>query len=107
LSLGLLQPLTSRFYVPARFGRVRLWEECAMKRHTGTFTAQDKTGKIHTVHEYTDFIDAGTLDDPSATIPGLKQLRTSDGQVLNYKQKGVYEIVATGIILKSNDPKAP
>ena len=78
-----------------------------MERQTGTFTAQDQTGKIHTIYEYTDVMDVGTLDNPSATMPGMRRLRTSDGQVVNYKQKGVYEIVATGVILKSNDPKAP
>jgi hypothetical protein len=78
-----------------------------MKRRTGTFTATGDDGRIYTIHVYTDFSDAGHHGDPSATIPGIKELQTSEGSPVNYKEKGVYQLVATGVILRCIAPSAP
>lgn len=39
--------------------------------------------------------------------PLKADLRTTHGLAVNWKSKGVYEIVSTGVKLKSNDPAAP
>jgi hypothetical protein len=73
-----------------------------MKRHTGIFTARGDDSCRYTIYEYTEFIDAGSQDDPYAEITGLKELRTSDGMPVNFIEAGIYKIVATGVILRAN-----
>lgn len=77
-----------------------------MQRHTGHFTAHDDAGKAHTIHIYTDFIDASTMDG-SAEIEGMKAFRTGDDLHVNRLEKGHYEIVGTRMRLRSSAPDAP
>ena len=79
-----------------------------MKRRTGSFTAQGDDHKIYTIYEFTDFEDIRTHDDyATVKIPGSRELRTSDGTPVNYKEKGVYQIVSNGMILRSDALDAP
>jgi putative component of toxin-antitoxin plasmid stabilization module len=78
-----------------------------MKRQTGRFTASGDDGRQYTVYIYTDVIDAGTFGDPNAVVEGLKELRTSDGMAVNHRQKGEYQVVQTGVVLRSSSPDAP
>ena len=78
-----------------------------MKRLTGTFMARGDDHRVYTIYEYTDFVDAGNHDDPSAEIPGLKELQTSNGAPINYKEKGVYQIMSTGVVLRTDASKRP
>ena len=78
-----------------------------MKRRTGTFMVDGNDGRSYTIYIYTDFINAGTLDDPRAEIEGLKELRTSDGKAVNRLSKGEYQVVQTGVILRSSESDAP
>ena len=71
-----------------------------MERKTNEFTAISDDGQEYTIYEYTDVIDAGNLSDPNATIRGAKRLCTSEGEDVNFKGEGVYEIVTSGIILR-------
>jgi hypothetical protein len=82
---------------------MRFAEGGAMKRQTGMFTARGSDNRSYTVYEYTDFLQAHLLDDPTAKIPGLKELRTADGAPVNFIEPGVYKIVANGVILRSNN----
>lgn len=75
--------------------------------HKYSFSAQDDTGKAYILHVYVDILDAGTFDNPTATIEGLKSLQTSDGEPVNRLEKGRYEIVRTGQQLNSSEPDAP
>jgi len=43
-----------------------------------------------------DIIDAGTMDDPHATIEGLRSIRTAAGDCVNRIAKGSYQIVTHG-----------
>ncbi len=76
-------------------------------KHTRSFDAIDEDGNAHTLHCYQEMIDAGTFDNPNATIPGLMEIETDDGRKVNHKGKGEYEIVQTGQILRTSDPDAP
>ena len=40
-----------------------------------------------------DFLDAGSFDNPNATIPGLKTVRTADGYSCNVKGDDTFEVV--------------
>jgi len=70
-----------------------------MERKTNEFTARSEDGQEYIIYEYTNVIDAPNLNDPSAAIRGLKRLCTSEGEDVNFKSEGVYEIVFSGLIL--------
>ena len=71
-----------------------------MERKTNEFTARSNYGQEYTIYEYTKIIDAGHLSDPNATIKGTKRLCTSNGEDINFKGEGIYEIVTSGVILR-------
>jgi hypothetical protein len=77
-----------------------------MKKHTGSFMAYTDGGQPVRLHIYTDFVDVATGANPNAVIPGLKELVTGDGLAVNRLDKGKYEVVATGMVLTSDDPGA-
>jgi len=78
-----------------------------MIRQSGKFSAVGDDGHEYIVLIYTDIIDVGHLVDPTATIKGLKSLQTVDGMAVNRREKGEYEIVETGVILRSSAADAP
>jgi hypothetical protein len=74
-----------------------------MNRQTGSFLAFHKDKRSETLFEYTDFKDVGSQGNPNARIVVLsKHLRTSDGKFVQWRAKGVYEILDTGEILTSD-----
>lgn len=73
-----------------------------MKRLTDTFRARGDDGRDYTIRVYTEFKSAG-----SEMLAGLKELRTAEGDYsVNYLEKGVYQIVATRVVLRSDAPNA-
>ena len=68
-----------------------------MRKKIGQFKVQADDGQIFTLYEYQALIDIGTKADPSATLPGLKELVTSDGMRVSYELDGAYEIVSLGL----------
>lgn len=78
-----------------------------MEKHTATFQAQSNNGHEYTIFEFTNLVDAGTMGDPNAVIPGLKRFCTADGDSVNRTDKGKYMIVDSGMELFSDDPDAP
>jgi len=50
--------------------------------------------------------DVGHILDPDAEIEGMTEIRTESGQNVRVIAKGQYEIVQTGEVLTSDDPKA-
>ena len=77
-------------------------------KHIGTFTACDAEGKEYTVFVYQDFIISRGLSGTSRT-PGMKSMRTDDGEAVNFIEKGKYEVLTVfGMIpITSDDPNAP
>lgn len=69
-------------------------------RKTGQFVAVADDGRTFTIEEFTNFIDAGSMENPIAEIEGLKGLRTSDGMHVNVLGDGEYKIVETGLKLR-------
>lgn len=73
----------------------------------GSFTAYDDSGNSYVLEIYADVIDAGTMDDPNAEHFGVHKILTADGSHVNRVSKGSYQIVSSGLNLKSDDPSAP
>ena len=71
------------------------------------FTSTAEDGSEHVLYVYQDFRDAGTRSEPSAQVPGLKRIATADGLSVNRLGKGEYEVVQSGVILRSRDSDAP
>lgn len=79
-----------------------------MEKLTQQFMARDEeSGESVELFVYTDILDAGGMDDPGATIPGLKHIRTADGLKVNRLGQGKYQVVVTQQVLVSDDPDAP
>lgn len=80
----------------------------ASQKHTkqiGTFTARSADGDEYTINVFQDFIVAATRGG-SQDVPGIKSLRTDNGQHVNWIEKGKYELVDSGLELLSDDPNA-
>ena len=79
----------------------------SMRRKMGQFIATDEKGRRYTILIYTNVIKAGTLENPSMEVEGKEELTTFEGMAVNRLEKGKYQIVQTGIIVKSDSPNAP
>ena len=78
-----------------------------MRRKIGQFIATDEKGRRYTILIYTNIIKAGTFEDPSMEVEGIKELKTFEGMAVNRLEKGKYQIVQSGIIVRSDSPDAP
>jgi hypothetical protein len=78
-----------------------------MEEASYQFTAVDDAGIPYRLVVYEERVSVATRADPSAVAPGLKRIVTEDGQSVNGLKKGEYQIVTTGVILRSSDPDAP
>ena len=70
-----------------------------MTKETRRFKAKADDGRIFTIIEYQDFPDAGTIDDRRPTVSGVRRFLTSDGERVDYKPDGTFQIVSSGLIL--------
>ena len=77
------------------------------RRISGTFQARSDDDREHTVLIVTEYLRGGTYDDPHAVVEGPKVLRTADGARVRRLDKGVYQLVDTGEILRSAAPDGP
>jgi hypothetical protein len=76
-------------------------------RHKSSFIAIDETGTRHRLDVFVDIVDTGTLNDPNSDMEGLTRIQTPDGGPVNRLEKGRYQVVASGLIVRSDDPAAP
>jgi len=67
--------------------------------HQASFQARGDDGRKYIVHIYTD------PDDPAS--PPTLILRTTGDLEVRRLEKGAYEIVLTGTVLRSDNPSAP
>jgi hypothetical protein len=76
-------------------------------RRVGQFNARDADGKEYSVHVFQEEIECRSRDRVE-WIAGLRSMKTSTGDHVNFKAKGSYELVGlTTIPLTSDDPNAP
>ena len=78
-----------------------------MKRKIGQFIGTDENGRRYTILIYTNVIKAGTFENPSMEVEGIKELKTFEGMAVNRLEKGKYQITQSGIIVQSDSPNAP
>jgi hypothetical protein len=78
-----------------------------MRRMIGQFIATDENGRRYTILIFTNFIKAGTFENPSMEVEGMEELKTFEGMAVNRLEKGKYQIAQTGIIIQSDSPDAP
>ena len=69
------------------------------KIKTGEFKARTVDGKTVIIYEFTEYLDAGTFENPNKKIEGLKSYCTFDGNHVNSLSENKYEIVETGQIV--------
>jgi len=76
--------------------------------HTGTFTAHSEDGQEFTVFIFTDYHEGRTSSGPHR-VEGLKEMRTSDGEHVNWIEKGKYQVIigVETLAIFSDDPNAP
>ncbi len=75
----------------------------------GTFRATSENGEVTVIDVFQEIIDVGTLSDPDGEIPGLKSLKTRDGDHVNRVTKGDYKVLRRDGLderLTSDDPAA-
>jgi hypothetical protein len=78
-----------------------------MEELVQNFALTKDDGTPVTLHVYQDQVPVPTRPDPTATVPGIKRIVTAEGLTVNRRDKGEYEIVQTGEILRSSHPDAP
>jgi hypothetical protein len=78
-----------------------------MKHHMRLITAQGDDGRQYTLYLYTDAIVPGTRTNARSATVGSVELATSDGQLVRWRARGLYEVIATGVILRSSAADAP
>jgi hypothetical protein len=78
-----------------------------MRRKIGQFIATDENGRRYTILIFTNLVKAGTVENPSMEVEGMKELKTFEGMAVNRLEKGKYQIVKTGIIVQSDSTDAP
>lgn len=67
----------------------------------------DDSGNEYALQAHRPLLDASTLDGRDAVYGLIDVFQTSDGASVRRIDKGVYQIEATGAILRSDDPTAP
>lgn len=63
---------------------------------TDRFRVRDENGNEHEVYELTAILDDSTISGPDDTVPGLRELHTTDGRAVN-KLGAKYEILTDGL----------
>jgi hypothetical protein len=78
-----------------------------MKRKVKSFKATGSTsGRVYSIDMWVDRIATPGFDTPNASVDGMAELRTSDGQHVNRISKGKYQVLG-GENMTSDDPNAP
>jgi hypothetical protein len=79
-----------------------------MKHHMRIVTAQGTDGRQYSLYiYYNEAASSGTRPAVRSATVGNIELATSDGQLVRWRARGLYEIVATGVILRSSALDAP
>lgn len=76
-------------------------------RKTGSFIARDTDGNALEIAIWTSFTRRQALGGHMATTAGRPRLYTTDGRDVRQVREGQYEMIASCVLLTSNDPTAP
>jgi hypothetical protein len=78
-----------------------------MRKLERTFIATDPTGKKHKLKCFRPYRIPKTLSGPTNPVPGILEIETEDGDEVVAREEGGYMVLATGLILHSDDPDRP
>jgi hypothetical protein len=78
-----------------------------MKRQPRILATLGDDGRQYTLYIYTDTALPATCNASRAPRAGSTEIATSDGHLVRWRAKGVYEIVTTGVVLRSAERDAP
>ncbi len=78
-----------------------------MKRKTGQFIAEDEKGRRYTILILTNVVKAGTVENPGERVEETTELKTFEGMPVSRLEKGKYQIIQTGTVVRSDSPDAP
>jgi hypothetical protein len=70
-----------------------------MKRIVESFNLKDNLGNVYPVNIWEEIIDAGTLNNPDAVIPGMQEVVLSDGRRVNDRGDGTFYLFREGVVL--------
>jgi hypothetical protein len=70
-----------------------------MKRIVESFNLKDNLGNVYPVDIWEEIIDAGTLNNPDAVIPGMQEVVLSDGRRVNDRGDGTFYLFREGVVL--------
>jgi len=65
-----------------------------------SFIAVDENQVQYRLHTFVDMIASDSMDEGQSSVEGLKTIRTDDGDYVNYRGEGLYEIAHNGKKLK-------
>jgi hypothetical protein len=64
-------------------------------------------GQQYTIYIYRGALPSDTRIVAPEPMDGTTELATSDGQPVRWRAKGVYEVITTGVVLRSAAQDAP
>ena len=79
----------------------------ARTRHTGTFLVTGSDGRLYTISVHTEYRDAPTLGAREELVEGRQTLWTATGRAVQRRCRGEYQMLGTGVLLRSHDAQAP
>jgi hypothetical protein len=71
------------------------------------FTATDDTGQQHTLNLYAEFYHFTPLAGAKNVRQGMFDIEAEDGSKVNHLGGGKFQVVSTGLLLHSADPRLP
>lgn len=71
-----------------------------MTRDARSFEVTDENGNTHTIIWSQSVVNESTIDDRGTTRPGLREYFTSNGERVNAKADGTFQIVGSDLILR-------
>jgi hypothetical protein len=78
-----------------------------MTHRIGRFTATAADGTAYTIDQLVWYILIRPADGPPELLREGPMLLTAGGQAVDRISPGVYQVVSTGLMLRSSDPAAP
>lgn len=76
-------------------------------KFSGSFSAKDDGGAVHRIDVFSQYVRHGTRGAMSSEKQVPDSYGTADGRDVRRMAKGMYRVIETGLILRSEDQAAP
>lgn len=71
-----------------------------MEKLVGRISCKDDNGNPYIVEEWEERIHAGHMQNPHATIPGMRRIVLADGGSVRQIDDQTFEIFGTGVLIR-------